>query len=481
MVVRGRLVFYCNIEYHHKWSTQMDERNNLQFNLGFKLSPDQAECLLWIIGLHASKHLDLQIRALRELELNPELKLTELTDRLDQVISLRADADFIGSGSHDIHAIRRQANKPKPKFQGGSRPKNARTPTSPRTSATSPPSPCSRCGDHTGDGIASCHTKQSATAVTRRDISRKDTIDKCTAEVVLSEQLYHIGIERAKTLEPRNSDYTPFADYDHLRDEMEEQQAQREKTERDVKEENDGRDEDYFEFKEGFENLIGSQIQCNTTKMYYLKSSLCGEAAELVKTLRSTVSNYLIAWSILDDQYGGQTRLQQTLFRRIRELPVLGNSYQPSDLHHFYIRTVTTIRQLASFGCDMNNMTTASLIEAKLPKKIIQKLYANPRSQPADAERLLEMIRDISQTESLVAAIVNERAEEPVTTMATLHQGSQKGPMQRIGFVLSMSERRPSGNDLPGSLQALSRKAPSVDVPSYAGRRSHRISKERWA
>ncbi|CAB3406107.1 unnamed protein product [Caenorhabditis bovis] len=114
-----------------------------------------------------------RIPALRELERSPELKLTKLTDRLDQVISLRADADFIGSGSHDIHAIRRQANKPKPKFQGGSRPKNARTPTSPRTSATSPPSPCSRCGDHTGDGIASCHTKQSATAVTRRDISRK--------------------------------------------------------------------------------------------------------------------------------------------------------------------------------------------------------------------------------------------------------------------------------------------------------------------
>ncbi|CAB3402686.1 unnamed protein product [Caenorhabditis bovis] len=41
-----------------------------------QLSQDQAECLLWIIGLHASEHLDLRIRALRELELNPELKLT---------------------------------------------------------------------------------------------------------------------------------------------------------------------------------------------------------------------------------------------------------------------------------------------------------------------------------------------------------------------------------------------------------------------
>ncbi|CAB3411300.1 unnamed protein product [Caenorhabditis bovis] len=111
-----------------------------------QLSSDQAECLLWIIGLHASEHLDLRIRALRELELNPEMKLTELTDRLDQVISLRADADFIGGGSHDIHAIHRQASKPKPKFRGGSRSKNARTPTSPRTSATSPPSQCSRCG-----------------------------------------------------------------------------------------------------------------------------------------------------------------------------------------------------------------------------------------------------------------------------------------------------------------------------------------------
>ncbi|CAB3402908.1 unnamed protein product [Caenorhabditis bovis] len=111
-------------------------------------------------------------------------------------------------------------------------------------------------------------------------------------------------------------------------------------------------------------------------------------------------------------------------YPRIRELPVLGNNYQPKDLHNFYIRTVSTIRHLVSFGCNMNNMTTASLIEAKLPKRIIQKLYANPRSQPPDAERLLEMIRDISHTENLVSAIVNDRAEDRVTTMATQHQGS---------------------------------------------------------
>ncbi|CAB3408044.1 unnamed protein product [Caenorhabditis bovis] len=349
----------------------------------------------------------------------------------------------------------------------------------------------------------------------------RDTMERCTAKVVLLEQLYHKGVERAMKLEPMKSDYPTFSDYDHLQEELEEQQTQREeKTEHDAKETHDikpnnreqyrmgnreaagqrstwgifggrttgaaserlgdarpqlagdthggrdgqggrdgadrqnwntpeerqpqytgiigsgiplptirlptfdGREEDYFEFKEGFENLIGSQVQCNTTKMYYLKSSLRGEAADLVKTLRSTASNYPIAWSILEDQYGGQTRLQQTLFKRIRELPVLGNNYQPKDLHNFYIRTVSTIRQLVSFGCNMNNMTTASLIEAKLPKRIIQKLYANPRSQPPDAERLLEMIRDISQTESLVSAIVNDRAEDRVTTMATQHQGS---------------------------------------------------------
>uniref|UniRef100_A0A8R1I7S0 Uncharacterized protein n=1 Tax=Caenorhabditis japonica TaxID=281687 RepID=A0A8R1I7S0_CAEJA len=77
------------------------------------MTEDQAQCLLWIMGLQSHEHAELRAGALRELEQDSRITLTELTDRLDQVIALRNDADFMGGPASSINAINNSCQPPK--------------------------------------------------------------------------------------------------------------------------------------------------------------------------------------------------------------------------------------------------------------------------------------------------------------------------------------------------------------------------------
>uniref|UniRef100_A0A8R1DMB9 CCHC-type domain-containing protein n=1 Tax=Caenorhabditis japonica TaxID=281687 RepID=A0A8R1DMB9_CAEJA len=123
-----------------------------------KMTEDQAQCLLWIIGLQSNEHLDLRLRALRELELNPSITLSELADRLDQVIALRNDADFIGGPPTAVHAVNKHAKRQQ-RYDKGRRHESTKaptatvpsqstsssTPSTPSSSTTSSSHPCSKC------------------------------------------------------------------------------------------------------------------------------------------------------------------------------------------------------------------------------------------------------------------------------------------------------------------------------------------------
>uniref|UniRef100_A0A8R1I5W2 CCHC-type domain-containing protein n=3 Tax=Caenorhabditis japonica TaxID=281687 RepID=A0A8R1I5W2_CAEJA len=121
-----------------------------------KMTEDQAQCLLWIIGLQSSEHLDLRLRALRELEINPSVTLSELADRLDQVIALRNDAHFIGASSTVVHAVTNSSkrhHRHNNVFHQESarhhhplhRQRSSSTPSAPSSSTTSLSHPCPKC------------------------------------------------------------------------------------------------------------------------------------------------------------------------------------------------------------------------------------------------------------------------------------------------------------------------------------------------
>uniref|UniRef100_K7IH21 CCHC-type domain-containing protein n=1 Tax=Caenorhabditis japonica TaxID=281687 RepID=K7IH21_CAEJA len=106
------------------------------------MTEDQAQCLLWIMGLQSHEHADLRARALRELEHDSRITLTELTDRLDQVIALRNDADFMGGPSSTINAV--NINRAKQQHHSSRKPSQAHPKSN--NSFQSPNTPCYKCG-----------------------------------------------------------------------------------------------------------------------------------------------------------------------------------------------------------------------------------------------------------------------------------------------------------------------------------------------
>ncbi|CAO4375216.1 unnamed protein product [Caenorhabditis nigoni] len=187
--------------------------------------------------------------------------------------------------------------------------------------------------------------------------------------------------------------------------------------------------EKYIEFKDSFESVMGHLQLDELTKLHYLKSSLSGEPADLLRSLPLTQSNFVIAMKTLEDQYGGTTRLKHALLLKLRKLPDLSTNTDPADLQHFIIQAGMIFDQLCSMGFNVDNISTSDIIESKLPKRIIHKLYSQgPKDTPSSAKQLIEKIKEIARTENLVSEIHNKKSngQRHTTTMSAVTQHGQR-------------------------------------------------------
>ncbi|EFP03971.1 hypothetical protein CRE_13883, partial [Caenorhabditis remanei] len=162
----------------------------------------------------------------------------------------------------------------------------------------------------------------------------------------------------------------------------------------------------------------------NRTKLQYLKTSVSGEAADILRNLPITNANFPIAMGILDDQYGGTVRIKHALLLKLRKLPDLSSNTSPSDLQHLAIQAGMIFEQLGSMDCNIDNTTTSDIIESKLPKRVINKLYGNGTEKyPTSTKQLILKIKEIAKVENLVAELHNNKSEgQRQVTMSTVAQ-----------------------------------------------------------
>ncbi|EFP04399.1 hypothetical protein CRE_25656 [Caenorhabditis remanei] len=199
----------------------------------------------------------------------------------------------------------------------------------------------------------------------------------------------------------------------------------------------------FLEFTECFDSLMNMMQLDNISRLQYLKASLQGEALELISGLPTLNQNYLIARQLLSDTYGGSLRLKHTLLQQLRDLPSIQHSRTPKDLHQFCVSVTKFLQQLTSFDINMDNMLTTSIIESKLPKRIIAKLYSNATDNPINAHDLISRLQAIARTECLVEDIfVHSR------------HGDFNGP--QLTTMTTMTRHKPSHhkNNNPGHQQA---------------------------
>lgn len=77
----------------------------------------------------------------------------------------------------------------------------------------------------------------------------------------------------------------------------------------------------------------------NIQKFYYLKGTLLGEAAALVKAKSVTEANYGTVWSTLENMYHHKPIIVDTLLKKIFSVPESNGTSKGSQIHKRYFKT----------------------------------------------------------------------------------------------------------------------------------------------
>lgn len=82
-----------------------------------------------------------------------------------------------------------------------------------------------------------------------------------------------------------------------------------------------------------FQDIYVSLVHCNPSlskiqKFYYLKGTLSGEAASLIKTISATEANYYSAWSILKTRYHNKRMILDSLAKKLFNIQKSDGTFQ---------------------------------------------------------------------------------------------------------------------------------------------------------
>ncbi|CAO4372957.1 unnamed protein product [Caenorhabditis nigoni] len=189
----------------------------------------------------------------------------------------------------------------------------------------------------------------------------------------------------------------------------------------------------FAEFTETFDSIMDYLQADAITRFHYLKSTLKGEPLDLIKGLPTVHQNYELARQLLSSSYGGSLRLKHTLLQQLRNLPAIHQTKSPKDLHQFCVNATRAFQQLVTLECQMDNMMTAAILESKLPKRILAKLYSNGSETPFCASELITRLHAISRTENLIDDIYasNHKEDRSLTTMSAVIKQKSNGHQQQ--------------------------------------------------
>ncbi|XP_065368797.1 uncharacterized protein LOC135961232 [Calliphora vicina] len=86
---------------------------------------------------------------------------------------------------------------------------------------------------------------------------------------------------------------------------------------------------DWIPFRDIYLSLVHTNASLSKIqKFYYLKGTLTGEAASLIKTISATEANYTSAWNILETRYHNKRAIVGTLIQKLFNIPKSDSSFQ---------------------------------------------------------------------------------------------------------------------------------------------------------
>ncbi|XP_024880733.1 uncharacterized protein LOC112460321 [Temnothorax curvispinosus] len=115
--------------------------------------------------------------------------------------------------------------------------------------------------------------------------------------------------------------------------------------------------EDWPAFRDLFSSmLVNEDTLSEVEKFHYLKTSVKGDAEQLIKSLPSTDENFERAWSTLNDHFENKRLLVRSFLAAFTSLPKMKGEFV-SDLRRIFHGVVSTVGALEGIGRPITNGT----------------------------------------------------------------------------------------------------------------------------
>ncbi|XP_066585041.1 uncharacterized protein [Prorops nasuta] len=135
----------------------------------------------------------------------------------------------------------------------------------------------------------------------------------------------------------------------------------------------DGNYENWLNFKNTFNNLIGNNSELSDMdKFYYLKSALTGEAENKLKIFSVDGMNYAKAWELLEKAYQVKRVLISRHLSLMMKVPNLENETS-IGLSKLADEMQQNVASLKTLGVDINSEIIVHILENKLPKNTLER------------------------------------------------------------------------------------------------------------
>nr|CAI5825554.1 unnamed protein product [Callosobruchus analis] len=158
-----------------------------------------------------------------------------------------------------------------------------------------------------------------------------------------------------------------------------------------------GAPEDWLEYRATFENLIHSNDSLNDLqKFHYLKASLGGIAAQLVKPTPFIAENYSIAWSALCDEYDNSKVLIHEHVRSLFQLSSIHreNAAELKTLVNQVSQHLTCLEMLGESRQNLGNLLLTYLIKTKLDTSTAQEWEKYDQKGSLSWEDMKEFLKE---------------------------------------------------------------------------------------
>nr|CAI5823178.1 unnamed protein product [Callosobruchus analis] len=206
--------------------------------------------------------------------------------------------------------------------------------------------------------------------------------------------------------------------------------------------------EDWLEYRATFENLIHSNDSLNDLqKFHYLKASLGGIAAQLVKPTPFIAENYSIAWSALCDEYDNSKVLIHEHVRSLFQLSSIRREHaaELKTLVNQVSQHLTCLEMLGESRQNLGNLLLTHLIKMKLDNSTAQEWekYVN-KKQRKSQEVLGARVNSSEQKGSLswedMKEFLKERASLLRTTEVDCKTDSKKIKSYTPSFPIRITD-----------------------------------------